>query len=68
MTAGLKLLVSSKDSEIQRERNETVNERKAREKAEADKKQLEKTVSGVHSALEQRHPEETWLRLRKLMV
>lgn len=65
--AGLKLLVSGKDSEIQKERNETEKERKAREKAEADKKQLEKTVSGVHSALERRHPEETRL-LRELVT
>ncbi|MDE6422444.1 MAG: hypothetical protein K2K95_03370 [Muribaculaceae bacterium] len=64
--AGLKLLVSGKDSEIQKERNETEKERKAREKAEADKKQFEKTVSGVHSALERRHPEETRL-LRELV-
>jgi len=65
--AGLKLLVSGKDSEIQKERNETEKERKAREKAEADKKQLEKTVSGVHSALERRHSEETRL-LRELVT
>lgn len=65
--AGLKLLVSGKDSEIQKERNETEKERKAREKAEADKKQLEKTVSGIHSALERRHSEETRL-LRELVT
>ncbi len=35
--------------------------------AEADKKLLEKTVSGVHSALERRHPEETRL-LRELVI
>lgn len=65
--AGLKLLVSGKDSEIEKARGETEKERKAREKAEADKKQLEKTVSGVHSALERRHPEETRL-LRELVT
>jgi len=65
--AGLKLLVSNKDSEIEKARGETEKERKAREKAEADKKQLEKTVSGVHSALERRHPEETRL-LRELVT
>ena len=65
--AGLKLLVSGKDSEIEKARGETEKERKAREEAEADKKQLEKTVSGVHSALERRHPEETRL-LRELVT
>lgn len=64
--AGLKLLVSSKDTEIQKERRETDKERKAREKAEADMKQLQNTVSGVHSSLERRHPEETRL-LRELV-
>ena len=33
--AGLKLLVSSKDTDIQKERNETEKERKARERAES---------------------------------
>lgn len=64
--AGLKLLVSSKDTEIQKERNETGKERKARERAEAGMERLKETVSGVHSSLERRHPEETRL-LRELV-
>jgi len=64
--AGLKLLVSSKDSEIERSRGETEKERKGREKAEASLSLLQKTVKGSQSALERRHPNEARL-LRELV-
>lgn len=54
--AGLKLLVSSKDTEIQKERNETEKERKARERAEAGMERLKETVTASQSALVRRHP------------
>ena len=54
--AGLKLLVSSKDTEIQKERNETEKERKARERAEADRERLKETVTASQAALVRRHP------------
>lgn len=57
--AGLKLLVSSKDTEIQKERNETEKERKARERAEAGMERLKETVTASQSALVRRHPLET---------
>lgn len=59
--AGLKLLVSSKDTEIQKERNETEKERKARERAEAGMERLKDTVSFSQSALARRHPLEARL-------
>lgn len=59
--AGLKLLVSSKDTEIQKERNETEKERKARERAEAGMERLKDTVSFSQSALVRRHPVEARL-------
>ncbi len=59
--AGLKLLVSSKDTEIQKERNETEKERKARERAEAGMERLKDTVSFSQSALARRHPVEARL-------
>lgn len=59
--AGLKLLVSSKDTEIQKERNETEKERKARVKAEAGMERLKDTVSFSQSALARRHPVEARL-------
>ncbi len=59
--AGLKLLVSSKDTEIQKERKETEKERKAREKAEAGMERLKDTVSFSQSALARRHPLEARL-------
>ena len=43
--AGLKLLVSGKDSEIEKARGETEKERKAREKAEADTERLQTTTN-----------------------
>lgn len=54
--AGLKLLVSRKDSEIQKERNETEKEKKARERIEAGMERLKETVSASQSALVRRHP------------
>lgn len=54
--AGLKLLVSSKDTDIQKERNETEKERKARERAEAGMERLKETVTASQSALARRHP------------
>lgn len=59
--AGLKLLVSGKDTEIQKERNETEKERKARERAEAGMERLKDTVSFSQSALARRHPVEARL-------
>lgn len=59
--AGLKLLVSSKDTEIQKERNETEKERKARERAEAGMERLKETVTASQSALARRHPLEARL-------
>lgn len=59
--AGLKLLVSSKDTDIQKERNETEKERKARERAEAGMERLKDTVSFSQSALARRHPVEARL-------
>ena len=59
--AGLKLLVSSKDTEIQKERKETEKERKARERAEAGMERLKDTVSFSQSALARRHPLEARL-------
>lgn len=59
--AGLKLLVSSKDTDIQKERNETEKERKARERAEAGMERLKDTVSFSQSALARRHPLEARL-------
>lgn len=59
--AGLKLLVSSKETEIQKERNETEKERKARERAEAGMERLKDTVSFSQSALARRHPVEARL-------
>lgn len=64
--AGLKLLVSRKDTEIQKERSETEKERKARERAEASLSLLQKTVKESQSALERRHPDEARL-LRELV-
>ena len=64
--AGLKLLVSSKDTEIQKERNETEKERKARERAEAGMERLKETVTASQSALARRHPLEA--RLLEEMV
>lgn len=54
--AGLKLLVSSKDTEILKERKETEKERKARVKAEAGMDRLKETVTASQSALARRHP------------
>lgn len=54
--AGLKLLVSSKDTEILKERKETEKERKARERAEAGMERLKETVTASQSALVRRHP------------
>lgn len=54
--AGLKLLVSMKDSEIQKERNETEKEKKARERIEAGMERLKETVTASQSALVRRHP------------
>lgn len=59
--AGLKLLVSSKDTDIQKERNETEKERKARERAEAGMERLKETVTASQSALARRHPLEARL-------
>lgn len=59
--AGLKLLVSSKNTDIQKERNETEKERKARERAEAGMERLKDTVSFSQSALARRHPVEARL-------
>lgn len=59
--AGLKLLVSSKDTDIQKERNETEKERKARERAEAGMERLKDTVSFSQSALARRYPVEARL-------
>lgn len=59
--AGLKLLVSSKDTDIQKERNETEKERKARERVEAGMERLKDTVSFSQSALARRHPVEARL-------
>lgn len=64
--AGLKLLVSSKDTEIQKVRNETEKERKARERAEADMERLKETVTASRSALARRHPLE--IRLLEELV
>lgn len=64
--AGLKLLLSSKDTEIQKERNETEKERKARERAEAGMERLKETVSFSQSALARRHPVE--IRLLEELV
>lgn len=54
--AGLKLLVSRKDSEIQKERNETEKEKKVRERIEAGMERLKETVTSSQSALVRRHP------------
>lgn len=59
--AGLKLLVSSKDTEIQKERHETEKERKARERTEAGMERLKATVTVSQSALVRRHPLEARL-------
>ena len=59
--AGLKLLVSGKDSEIEKARRETEKERKARERAEAGMERLKDTVSFSQSALARRHPVEARL-------
>lgn len=59
--AGLKLLVSSKDTDIQKERNETEKERKARERAEAGMERLKETVTASQSVLARRHPLEARL-------
>lgn len=59
--AGLKLLVSSKDSEIEKARGETDRERQGREKAESSLKMLQETVKESQSALERRHPVEARL-------
>lgn len=64
--AGLKLLVSSKDSEIEKARGETDKERQGREKAEASLDMLQKTIKESQSALERRHPDEARL-LRELV-
>ena len=63
--AGLKLLVSGKDSEIEKARGETEKERKAREKAEADMERLQTTANASMTALVRRHPLEIKL-LRNL--
>lgn len=54
--AGLKLLVSGKDSEIEKARGETEKERKAREKAETDMERLQTTANASMTALVRRHP------------
>ena len=64
--AGLKLLVSSKDTEIQKVRNETEKERKARVRAESDMERLKETVTASRSALARRHPLE--IRLLEELV
>ena len=64
--AGLKLLVSGKDSEIEKARGETEKERKAREKAEADMERLQTTANASMTALVRRHPLEIKL-LRELV-
>ena len=64
--AGLKLLVSNKDSEIEKARGETEKERKAREKAEADMERLQTTANASMTALVRRHPLEIKL-LRELV-
>lgn len=64
--AGLKLLVSSKDSEIEKARGETDKERQGREKAEASLDMLQKTIKESQSALQRRHPDEARL-LRELV-
>lgn len=64
--AGLKLLVSGKDSEIEKARRETEKERKAREKAEADMKRLQTTANASMTALVRRHPLE--IKLLKELV
>lgn len=64
--AGLKLLVSGKDSEIEKARGEVDKERKGREKAEASLDLLQKTIKESQSSLERRHPDEARL-LRDLV-
>lgn len=59
--AGLKMLVSSKDTEIQKGKDDADRERKARERAEANMKRLQETVSSSRSALVRRHPVEARL-------
>lgn len=63
--AGLKLLVSSKDHEIEKARGETDNERMGRKNAEESLKLLQATVLESQSALERRYPDEARL-LREL--
>lgn len=64
--AGLKMLVSQKDTEIQRIRQSADDEKNSREKAEANLNRLQTTMTLSQEALERRHPVEAKL-LRELV-
>lgn len=64
--AGLKMLVSQKNTEIQRIRQSADDEKNIREKAEANLNRLQTTMTLSQEALERRHPVEAKL-LRELV-